>query len=157
MAEVHIARNLVPLVKKFLILSLFVVLLLRTASQGRQGSGKMLFLSLFHPMRRIVFLCANAQFRTPSPTSPYPCLYPGCGYISSRADHLKRHMTIHFPPAPEELLDCRYEWCGRTGAHGFKREYHREEHYRKVHGKGNEYPKTGEGGKSGRSSGKSSS
>ncbi|KAF6218536.1 hypothetical protein HO133_005885 [Letharia lupina] len=78
-----------------------------------------------------------------------------CGHISSRAHDLKRHMTVHFPPAPDELLDCQYEWCGRTGAHGFKREDHRKEHYRKVHMKESEYPKTGKGGRSGRSSGKS--
>lgn len=64
-------------------------------------------------------------------------------------------MTVHFPPSPEELLDCRYEWCGRIGAHGFKREDHRKEHYRKVHMKENEYPKTGRGGRSGRSGGRS--
>ncbi|CAF9942447.1 hypothetical protein IMSHALPRED_003684 [Imshaugia aleurites] len=45
-------------------------------------------------------------------------------------------MTIHFPPAVEELLDCRYGWCGRTGAHGFKTDDHRREHYRKVHTEG---------------------
>lgn len=39
-------------------------------------------------------------------------------------------MTVHFPPAVEELLDCKYECCGRTGTHGFKREEHRKEHYR---------------------------
>ncbi|CAD6592621.1 MAG: hypothetical protein ASARMPREDX12_006280 [Alectoria sarmentosa] len=51
----------------------------------------------------------------PSPPSPseYPCLHPNCGHISSRAQDLKSHMTVHFPP--EELLDCKYEWCGRTG------------------------------------------
>lgn len=97
------------------------------------------------------------RLSTPSPSSPseYHCLYPSCGHISSRAHDLKRHMTVHFPPAPDELLDCKYEWCGRTGAHGFKREDHRKEHYRKVHMKESEYPKTGKGGRSGRSSGKS--
>ena len=68
-------------------------------------------------------------------------------------------MTIHTPPNEDELLDCKYEWCGRTGAHGFKREGcgrtgahgfkredHRKEHYRKVHKKETEYPRTGTGG-----------
>lgn len=93
---------------------------------------------------------------TPSPTSPseYPCLHPNCGHISSRAHDLKRHMTTHFPPSVDELLDCEYKWCGRTGTHGFKREDHRKEHYRKVHMKENEYPKTGKGGRSGRSGGR---
>ena len=49
-------------------------------------------------------------------------------------------MIVHFPPAVEELLDCKYEWCGRTGARGFKREDHRMEHYRMVHMKESEYP-----------------
>ena len=51
-------------------------------------------------------------------------------------------MTVHFPPAVEELLDCTYEWCGRTGARGFRRIDHRMEHYRKVHVKESEYPET---------------
>ncbi len=55
----------------------------------------------------------------------------------------------------EELLDCKYEWCGRTGAHGFKREDHRKEHYRKVHKNESEYPKMGKGGRSGRGGGSS--
>lgn len=133
------------------------------------GLGKILLVSFVYPTRIIilltprlsqnlaVFLFANVPFSTPSPSSPseYHCLYPSCGHISSRAHDLKRHMTVHFPPAPDELLDCQYEWCGRTGAHGFKREDHRKEHYRKVHMKESEYPKTGKGGRSGRSSGKS--
>ena len=52
-------------------------------------------------------------------------------------------MTVHFPPAVDELLDCRYEWCGRTGAHGFKREDNRKEHYRMVHNREDGYPKRG--------------
>ena len=51
---------------------------------------------------------------------------------------------VHFPPAVDELLDCKYEWCGRTGAHGFKREDLRKDHYRKVHNEGSRaraYPK----------------
>ncbi|KAM0795279.1 hypothetical protein BDR22DRAFT_618707 [Usnea florida] len=89
---------------------------------------------------------------SPSSPSQYPCLHPHCGHTSSRAHDLKRHMTIHFPPDKTELLDCKYEWCGRTGAHGFKREDHRKEHYRKVHMKESEYPKTGKGGRSGKRS-----
>lgn len=59
-------------------------------------------------------------------------------------------MTIHFPPVVEELLDCKYEWCGRTGSHGFKREDHRKDHYRKVHMKVDDYSsKKGKGGRSG--------
>ena len=54
-------------------------------------------------------------------------------------------MTVHFPCAVDELLDCRYEWCGRTGEHGFKREDHRKEHYRMVHMKESEYPQVGRG------------
>ena len=52
-----------------------------------------------------------------------------------------------YPPV-EALLDCKYEWCGRTGAHGFKREDHLKEHYRKVHMKENEYPRSGKGHRS---------
>lgn len=91
----------------------------------------------------VIPISANLLFSHTPPSSPseYPCLYPNCGHISSRAHDLKRHYTVHFPPAVEELLDCKYEWCGRTGAHGFKREDHRKEHYRKVHMKGSEYPK----------------
>ena len=91
---------------------------------------------------------APVSFSDTSPSSPseYPCLYPNCGYISSRAHDLKRHYMVHLPPAVEELLDCKYEWCGRTGAHGFKREDHRKEHYRKVHKKESEYPKTSKRG-----------
>ena len=89
-----------------------------------------------------------------SSPSDYPCLHPNCGHISSRAQDLKRHMTVHFPPPVEELLDCKYEWCGRIGAHGFKREEHRKEHYMKVHMKETEYPKTGKGGRSDRRGGK---
>ena len=63
-------------------------------------------------------------------------------------------MTVHFPLDENELLDCKYEWCGRTGAHGFKREDHRKEHYRKIHIE-TEYPKTGKGGRSGSSGRKS--
>ena len=59
-------------------------------------------------------------------------------------------MRKHFPQAVNKLLDCRYEWCGRTGAQGFKREDHRKDHYRKVHKKESEYPKTGKGSRSGR-------
>ena len=59
-------------------------------------------------------------------------------------------MTVHFPPATEELLDCAYKWCGRTGEHGFRREDHRKEHYRKVHRKRNDYTKMAMGGRSGR-------
>ena len=96
---------------------------------------------MFEP-KAIVFIGANVVFSTP-PSSPseYPCPYPNCGHISSRAHDLKRHYTKHFPPVVEELLDCQYEWCGRTGAHGFKREDHRKEHYRKVHPKESRYPK----------------
>ena len=61
-------------------------------------------------------------------------------------------MQVHFPPGVDKLLDCRYEWCGRTGAHGFKREDHREEHYRRVHMKENEYLRTGKGERNGRKS-----
>ena len=50
-------------------------------------------------------------------------------------------MAIHYYPTQDELLNCRYEWCGRTGTHGFKREDHRKDHYRKVHMKETEYPK----------------
>ena len=56
-------------------------------------------------------------------------------------------MTVHFPPPVEELLDCKYEWCGRIGALGFKRESHRRDHYRNVHMKKTEYPETGKGGR----------
>ena len=80
--------------------------------------------------------------RATSDPSEYPCLYPNCGHISSRAHDLKRHMSVHFPPAVDKLLDCRYEWCGRIGANGFKREDHRKQHYRKVHMKESEHPKT---------------
>ena len=94
---------------------------------------------MFEPYA-IVFIGANVVFSTrPSSPSGYPCLYPNCGHISSCARDLKRHYTVHFPPAVEELLDCKYEWCGRTGAHGFKKEDHRKEHYRKVHMKGSGY------------------
>lgn len=51
-------------------------------------------------------------------------------------------MTVHFPSAVEEILDCKYEWCGRTGARGFHRNDHRMEHYRKVHMRESEYPET---------------
>ena len=89
----------------------------------------------------------------PRSTSPseyedeYPCLYPKCVHVNSRAHGLKRHMTVHFPPKEDELLDCKYEWCGRIGAYGFKREDHRKEHYRKVHMKESEFPKTGKRGR----------
>ena len=57
-------------------------------------------------------------------------------------------MTVHFPPSEEELLDCKYECCGRTGAHGFKTENHRKGHYRNVHMNGREYPfNTGRAGR----------
>ena len=56
-------------------------------------------------------------------------------------------MLTHYPDVDPVLLDCKYEWCGRVGNHGFKREDHRKEHYRKVHMKESEYPKTGRGGK----------
>ena len=89
-----------------------------------------------------------------SSPSEYPCLHHNCGHISSRAHDLKVHMTTHFPPSVNELLDCEYKWCGRTGTHGFKREDDRKEHYRKLHGKENEYPKNGKGRRSrGRSAG----
>ena len=42
-------------------------------------------------------------------------------------------MTVHFPPKEDELLDCKYEWCGRIGEYGFIREDTRKEHYRKFH------------------------
>ena len=83
----------------------------------------------------------------------YPCLHPNCGHISQRAHDLKRHMVIHFPPAVEELLDCKYGWCGRTGALGFKREDHRKEHYRKVHMEESEYVKKRKGENSGSTGG----
>lgn len=60
-------------------------------------------------------------------------------------------MTVHFPPSVEELLDCKYEGCGRTSEMGFKRDDHRKAHYRKVHKKESEYPKMGKGGRIGRS------
>ena len=135
----------------------------RTADVGKiqsfsfiQSTGSLILITHFWA-NPTIFLSADVPFSTPSPASPseYPCLYPNCGHISSRAHDLKRHMTVHFPPAVDELLDCKYEWCGRTGAHGFKREDHRKEHYRKVHMKENEYPKTGKGGRSGKVSGRS--
>ena len=60
-------------------------------------------------------------------------------------------MTVHFDPTVEELLDCKYEWCGRIGTYGFRREDHRMEHYRSVHTKESEYPKTRKDGRSARS------
>ena len=101
---------------------------------------------------RADYSVANDILSPPGPSSPsqYPCLHPHCGHINSRAHDLKRHMTLHFPPTKNELLDCKYEWCGRTGAYGFKREDHRKEHYRKVHMKESEPPKSGKSGTAGR-------
>ena len=87
-------------------------------------------------------IAANVPFSTsPSSPSTYLCLHPYCDHISSRAHDLKLHMRVHFP----DLLDCKYEWCGRTGAYGFKREDHRMEHYKKEHSKESEYPLIGIG------------
>ena len=109
----------------------------RSADKGKTNTVNfnLLFSRTFPSPQVFISILADVPFRTPSPTSPtsYPCLYPGCGHISSRAHDLKRHMTVHFPAVVDELLDCKYEWCGRTGAHGFKREDHRRDHYRKVH------------------------
>ncbi|CAD6586191.1 MAG: hypothetical protein ASARMPRED_002468 [Alectoria sarmentosa] len=73
------------------------------------------------------------NFHSPPSPSEYPCQYPNCGHISHRPDSLMSHMRVHFPPGQMELLDCKYEWCGRTGENGFIREYYRKEHYREVH------------------------
>ena len=110
----------------------------------------------FHVFRKmaqiILWLIIISSPLSPSTPSEYPCPHPDCGHISSRTHDLKGHMTVHFPPKEDELLDCKFESCGRTGAYGFKREDHRKEHYRKVH-KETEYPKTRKGGRSGRESG----
>lgn len=155
-------------IREVIVLRLYVVLLYplqdrrRTADLGRiplfpftHSSRIFVLISPHLSSNPAICLIAYASFSTPSPSSPseYPCLHPNCGHISSRAHDLKRHMTVHFPPPVEELLNCQYAWCGRTGAHGFKREDHRKEHYRKVHMKESEYPKTGKGGRSGRSGG----
>ena len=55
-------------------------------------------------------------------------------------------MTIHFPPSSDELLDCRYGGCGRTGAHGFNRDDHRTEHYERVHGEERDFRRLEEEG-----------
>ena len=134
----------------------------RSANSGKRDLHQMFigssfqspFPTIYQSLQFSTFADTSCSTSTPSPTSPseYPCLYPDCGHKSSRAHDLKRHMTIHFPPGVDELLDCKYEWCGRVGAYGFKREDHRKEHYRKVHMKVEEYPKTGKGGKSSGSS-----
>ena len=49
-------------------------------------------------------------------------------------------MKKHSPPSKDKLLDCKYEGCGRTGAHGFKREDHRIEHYGIAHMLVGQYP-----------------
>lgn len=49
-------------------------------------------------------------------------------------------MTVHFPPTPNEPLNCRHERWGRTGAHGFKEEDYRKEHCSKTYMKANEHP-----------------
>ena len=139
------ATNEVPISRSFELLQYHPQNTRRSADQGQ-------IIPFSYP--KVFPVSTNLLFSHTPPSSPseYPCLYPNCGHISSRAHDLKRHYTVHFPPAVEELLDCKYEWCGRTGAHGFKREDHRKEHYRKVHMKGSEYPK-----RSGRRSERSSS
>ena len=156
--------------REVLISRLFILLLYLLQNIGRsESSGKVPQTPFAHSTRVValpipdslptlaIFLLANVRFSNSAQSSPseYNCLHPNCGHISSRAHDLKRHMTVHFPPAADELLDCKYEWCGRTGSHGFKREDHRKEHYRNVHMKASEYPKTGKGGRSSRNSGRS--
>lgn len=116
------------------ILRLSLCVLLQYLQSTRSvSSGKLLLIFFFFQLDLLLLLIpsrssnpaisvfADPLFSTPSPTSPflYPCLYSNCCYISSRAYDLERHMTIHFLLSPEELLDCKYEWCGRTGVQAY--------------------------------------
>ena len=60
----------------------------------------------------------------------YPCLFSGCEAAFSRLTDLKRHMrSFH----EQHLIDCPYNWCGRTGHYGFVRMDHLNEHILEFH------------------------
>ena len=60
----------------------------------------------------------------------FPCLSEGCGSEFGRVTDLKRHYnSVHVT----SRIDCPHNWCGRTGAHGFSRKDHFNEHLREVH------------------------
>jgi hypothetical protein len=52
---------------------------------------------------------------------------------------MERHMNKHYPPGPDQLLDCPERGCGRVGEHRFKRIDHLTEHLTKAHGKKTRY------------------
>ena len=60
----------------------------------------------------------------------FPCLSEGCESDFGRVTDLKRHYnSVHVA----SRIDCPHKWCGRTGAYGFSRKDHFNEHLREVH------------------------
>lgn len=61
------------------------------------------------------------------------CLSPRCEFRTKRRVDLERHLNMHYPTRPGQLLDCPGRGCSRVGENGFRRKDHLTEHLRKVH------------------------